>query len=93
MKFLKGALLVNVRAIILVHNYLSGNTEPSQADKIATKNLIKSGNILDINVIDHVIIGSQGMFFSFSQEGILNTQMSWACFNESIIIIHLFSFF
>ena len=51
-------------AIILVHNHPSGNLRPSQADKESTSKLIAAGNLFDIQVLDHVIVSSEG-YFSF----------------------------
>lgn len=50
--------------VILVHNHPSGELEPSEEDKQLTENLIKSGEILHVNVLDHLII-SEDDFFSF----------------------------
>jgi DNA repair protein RadC len=61
----KGAILANAHAIIIAHNHPSGNTSPSSADKSVTETLVKAGNLLDVKVIDHVIIGQGEEFFSF----------------------------
>ena len=54
--------------IVLVHNHPSGRVEPSNEDKEMTKKIIKSCNLLDITVLDHIIIG-RDKFYSFSDEG------------------------
>lgn len=46
-------------AIILVHNHPSGDPTPSKNDISVTRQLVKSGKILDIPVIDHVILGQK----------------------------------
>ena len=51
------ALLANATSIILAHNHPSGNTEPSDEDLKVTNRLIMAGNILGIDVLDHVIYG------------------------------------
>jgi len=43
--------------IILVHNHPSGNPEPSKDDLEVTKKLIDSGEMIDIKILDHIIIG------------------------------------
>lgn len=48
--------------IILVHNHPSGNLLPSKSDLITTKILIKSGKILGITVIDHLIVSKKGYY-------------------------------
>jgi DNA repair protein RadC len=67
----KGALLANANSIILAHNHPSGSVEPSVADRSVTKILANAGNLLDVKVLDHVIIGSKGGFFSFAESGLL----------------------
>ena len=57
-------------SIILVHNHPSGNTNPSEDDRNLTKKLIDSGEILGIEVLDHIIVSSND-YFSFKDNGIL----------------------
>jgi DNA repair protein RadC len=66
----KGALLANANAIMVVHNHPSGNPEPSRADKEVTTKLIQAGNILDINLLDHFIIGNN-QHYSFFANGLI----------------------
>jgi len=62
----KEALLANANAVILAHNHPSGNIEPSNAYKTVTETLVGAGKLLDVQIIlDHVIIGSSGGFYSF----------------------------
>jgi DNA repair protein RadC len=62
----KEALLANANAVILAHNHPSGNIEPSNADKTVTETLVGAGKLLDVQIIlDHVIIGSSGGYYSF----------------------------
>jgi DNA repair protein RadC len=56
--------------IILCHNHPSGTLRPSPADLDLTKKLKQSGEILGINIIDHLIVTDVG-YFSFADEGIL----------------------
>jgi DNA repair protein RadC len=53
-------------SVIIVHNHPSDDPEPSEDDFIITKKLIKSGEILGIGVIDHVII-TQDSYYSFKE--------------------------
>ena len=57
-------------SIICVHNHPSANINPSIQDKKFTRELKEAGKLMEINVLDHVIIGG-GEYFSFSDEGIL----------------------
>ena len=50
------AIKNNASSVILVHNHPSGNTEPSQEDLELTRRLVKAGELLGIEVLDHLII-------------------------------------
>jgi len=65
----KGALLNNAVRIILIHNHPSGSAEPSFEDKKIENALRDAGEILGIQVMDFVIIGEDGWYWS-SGEGI-----------------------
>lgn len=56
--------------IILCHNHPSGNIKPSEQDLKLTKKIVEGGLLLDINVLDHLIIGDE-MFFSFADENLI----------------------
>jgi len=64
------AIKANSQSVILVHNHPSGNCEPSPEDKDVTKLLVNAGELLGINVLDHVIIGENG-FISFQEKGLI----------------------
>ncbi len=53
----KAAIAANASAIVLVHNHPSGDPTPSEADIKVTRDLIRAGQVLKIEVLDHVIIG------------------------------------
>ena len=63
------ALELGATALILCHNHPSGNLKPSEADKQITKKLKEAGKHLDIQVLDHVIVGENG-YYSFADEEI-----------------------
>lgn len=63
---LKGA----AASIILAHNHPSGNLKPSQSDISLTNKFIKAGTFLDIAVLEHIIITSEG-YLSFADEGLI----------------------
>ena len=68
----RAAILDGATAIILVHNHPSGDPTPSEADKQVTRNLCKAGELLDIRVLDHVIIGrGETPYFSLRESGLL----------------------
>jgi len=66
----KGAILSNAASVIFMHNHPSGDPEPSIDDMEITKRLEKAGNILGINVLDHIIVASSG-FYSFRQHNLI----------------------
>jgi DNA repair protein RadC len=67
----KPAILANAATLICGHNHPSGDTVPSQEDRLITTRLVSAGKLLGINVVDHIIIGSAGKYFSFANEGLL----------------------
>jgi DNA repair protein RadC len=53
----KHAIAANAAALVLAHNHPSGDPTPSEADIKVTRDLIRAGQLLKIEVLDHVIIG------------------------------------
>ena len=53
----KCAIAANAAALVLAHNHPSGDPSPSEADIKVTRDLIRAGQLLTIEVLDHVIIG------------------------------------
>jgi DNA repair protein RadC len=53
------AVRENCPAIIVVHNHPSGDPEPSREDIAVTEQIVAAGRVLDIEVLDHIIIGRQ----------------------------------
>jgi DNA repair protein RadC len=51
------AIAANAAAVVLLHNHPSGETTPSEADIKVTRDLIRAGQLLKIEVLDHVILG------------------------------------
>lgn len=56
--------------LILVHNHPSGNIQPSQSDKQITEKIKQACTFLDINLLDHIIIGDK-KYLSFNDEGLI----------------------
>jgi hypothetical protein len=54
----RGAVIAGASAIVLMHNHPSGESSPSEADIKVTRDLIRAGQLIKIEVIDHVIIGN-----------------------------------
>ena len=64
----KAAILANSAAIILAHNHPSGDPTPSKEDIAVTKRLAAAGEIIGIQVLDHVIVGD-GRYVSLKAMG------------------------
>ena len=70
-EFIKTALHYHAAAVVIAHNHPSGNQQPSSADRKLTRNLFLACSIMDIRLLDHLIIGSDGQPFSFADHGIM----------------------
>lgn len=55
----RGAILMGASVILLMHNHPSGDATPSDADIAVTRDLIRAGQIIKIEVVDHVIIADE----------------------------------
>jgi len=67
-EILRSAIALNAPAIILVHNHPSGDPEPSMADVRLTTKIKEIGELLSIEVLDHILIGL-GSHVSLKQIG------------------------
>ncbi len=71
------AVLANSSAVIVVHNHPSGDPSPSQADIRATRQLREAAKMIQIDLLDHVIIGDKDSdpaaigYYSFAESGLL----------------------
>lgn len=63
------AILDNAASIIVAHNHPSGLPDPSPEDVALNRELVKAGNLLDIELIDHLILG-RGKFVSLKERGL-----------------------
>ncbi len=66
----KDAIKHSAASVVLAHNHPSGDPEPSEDDLKITKKLVESGNILGIEVLDHIVIGKNN-FCSFKERGLI----------------------
>jgi DNA repair protein RadC len=53
----RDALLANAAALVLAHNHPSGDPEPSRDDQQVTQRLVRAGELVGIEVLDHLVIG------------------------------------
>lgn len=67
------ALKHSTAQIVAAHNHPSGDPKPSEDDIEITKRLTEAGKMMGVEVMDHVIV-SKNSYFSFKEEGYLNTK-------------------
>ena len=65
----KEAISASAASVIFVHNHPSGNTDASEDDIKLTKRLADAGEIMGIDVLDHIIVGDRG-YLSLKREGL-----------------------
>ena len=65
----KPAIKENAAALIVAHNHPSGDPSPSQDDIRVTREIVKAGRLLDIQVLDHLVIG-RGRYVSLKERGL-----------------------
>jgi DNA repair protein RadC len=68
------AIKDNATAIIVAHNHPSGNCEPSLEDRNVTRRLYDAGRLLGIEVLDSLIVGENGGYYSFLEKGELPSE-------------------
>jgi DNA repair protein RadC len=67
----KAAILGGSAALLLCHNHPSGDPEPSAEDLAVTRRLASCGQLLGIEILDHLILGEAGRFVSLRERGVL----------------------
>lgn len=63
----KAALLTNATVLVLGHNHPSGDVTPSRDDRAITKRIASCGELMGIQLADHVIVSGNGTYFSFKE--------------------------
>lgn len=76
---LRTALLTNACSIILIHNHPSGDPQPSEDDINCNLIMSRACKHLNIQLLDFLIIGDAGLYFSFSEKGILKPKEQNQC--------------
>ncbi len=80
---LKPALLCNAGGVILMHNHPSGDITPSQEDKLVTNRMENACKLMGIDLVDHVIVGSNTEeCFSFAERGLLKSRKTTLYLSE-----------
>jgi DNA repair protein RadC len=67
----KPAILAACAGLILAHNHPSGDPEPSAEDIALTRRLCAAGELLGIQILDHLILGEHGRYVSLRERGLL----------------------
>lgn len=82
-EILKPALLCNAGGVILMHNHPSGDITPSQEDKLVTNRMENACKLMGIDLVDHVIVGSNTEeCFSFAERGLLKSRKTTLYLSE-----------
>ncbi len=68
---LRPAVIANLPEIVLVHNHPSGDTTPSPEDIRSTQQIAAAAELFDIELLDHVILGVGGRYYSLKEDGLL----------------------
>lgn len=63
----RAAVLASATSLAVFHNHPSGDPLPSAADRVVTRQLVEAGDLMNVEVIDHIILGG-GTYFSFKEE-------------------------
>jgi DNA repair protein RadC len=53
----RDALLANAAALVLAHNHPSGDPEPSRDDELLTRRLVRAGELVGVDLLDHLVVG------------------------------------
>ena len=69
-EILRPAVIENAPSIIVVHNHPSGDPTPSFEDMQSTRHMLEAARLLDIEILDHLVIGRNGTHVSMKREGI-----------------------
>jgi DNA repair protein RadC len=71
-EFLKTILAHHAAAVVIAHNHPSGNQQPSAADRKLTRNLYLACSLIDVQLLDHLIVGAGERPFSFADHGLMD---------------------
>ena len=72
-ELIKNALAYHASALVIAHNHPSGSLQPSSQDEQLTKTLSLMCSFMNINLLDHLIIGDGETAYSFADHGQMNT--------------------
>lgn len=68
---LQAAIKANASGLIVAHNHPSGNLNPSESDSKITQKIREAGNLMDIQLLDHIIVTADDEYYSFADNGLI----------------------
>jgi DNA repair protein RadC len=66
----RDALLANAAAVVLGHNHPSGDPEPSRDDELVTRRLVRAGELVGVEVLDHLVVAGE-RWISLARRGLV----------------------
>lgn len=66
----RDALVANASALVLAHNHPSGDPEPSRDDELVTRRLVSAGELVGVDVLDHLVVGGD-RWISLARRGLV----------------------
>jgi DNA repair protein RadC len=66
----RDALLANASALVLAHNHPSGDPDPSRDDELVTRRLVRAGELVGVEVLDHLVVGGD-RWVSLARRGVV----------------------
>ncbi len=72
----QAALLSNAVAVVVGHNHPSGDPTPSADDCLLTRQVVEAGKLMGIDLLDHIVVGEDGRYYSFLESGRLQPATS-----------------
>lgn len=74
-ELLKSVILSNAASMIMMHNHPSGDPTPSREDFEITERMQYAAELLGVHLLDHIIVGERGTYYSFLEEGVLEREI------------------
>jgi DNA repair protein RadC len=68
---LQAAIIANASGLIVCHNHPSSSLNPSESDTKITQKIKEAANLMDIQLLDHLILTTEDNYYSFADQGLL----------------------
>lgn len=76
-EILKSIILSNAAAVMLIHNHPSGRVQPSPEDRKVTSKVSELMSLMEIQFLDHIILGTGERYYSFRENNVLSLDTVW----------------